>query len=155
VVSTWLCACTIATFALKLHAIVVKPLCGVKCLLRRLQIGLRFGLVFGHSRAGQGLVTSLGLIVLALAFVHRGGEIRAFQFGEQLTRTDMIAAIDQGPFHGRTDFRGHVRLIDGIQHGIGDHHMIDRAAYRCLHQNRCRPFGFAFRLFWFRLAASG
>ena len=90
--------------------------------------------IFGHGGAGQGLIGGLRLFVLMLALFGRGRQIAALQFGEQLARANVVAAIHQNAFHRSADLGSDVGLIDGIEHGVRGDHVIDGAAHGGFHQ---------------------
>ena len=127
---------------LQVDPAVVNFLRGVERLLRGHDVGFGFGAIFGYRGAGHGLQSGLGLFKLTLAFFGGGGEIAAFEFGEQLTRLDVIAAIHQNAADGCADLGRHVGLVDGIKHGVGLDDDVNGAARHIVHLDRGGGLGF-------------
>jgi len=117
------------SFALQRHAVVVQLLRRIEHLLRHLHVGLRFAPIFGNGRARRRQVGGLRLLELALALVRRRCQVTALQLGDWLSRADVIPAIHEHAFHRRAELGRHIRLIDRIENGVGNDHMVDRASH--------------------------
>ena len=106
-------------------AIVEQFLGGLFGLFGGIDVGLRFDHGFGNLRRGGGAQVGLGLVQHRPAFGGAGGEIAAFQDGEQLSLFDVIAALHQEALHRRRDLRHHPRLVAREEHAIARHDAAD------------------------------
>ena len=99
-------------------AIVEQLLGGVLGLFGGIDVGLRFDDGLGNLCGRDGAQVGFRLGDLRLAFRGAGGEIAAFQDGEQLALLDVIAALHEEALHGRGDLGHHRRLVAREEHAI-------------------------------------
>ena len=104
---------------------VVELLFGLQRQLRRLRVALCFLNLFRQSGRGRDRVGGLRLIVGSLIVLSGGGQVAAFQFGEQLSFMNLAAAIHVERFDRRADLGNNRRLRQRKQNGFGRHRLLD------------------------------
>jgi hypothetical protein len=99
-------------------AIIEQLLGGFLRLFGGIDVGLCFDYRLGNLCGRDGAQVGFGLGDLRLAFRGAGGEIAAFQDGEQLALLDVVAALHEEALHGRRDLGHHRSLVAREEHAI-------------------------------------
>ena len=115
---------------------------GVERFARGFDVRLRLCHLFRHAGAGGGAEVRLRLNELAAALLGGADEIGVLEFGEELARLDVIAAIDQEAPDRGADLGDDVRLFTRKQHRVRVDDDANASLDRRRHFHRRDRFGF-------------